>query len=822
MRHLLRSSFLLLAFTFSISIFGQNLLSKANKQYEFKAYNRAISNYLKVLAVDDKEPQALAGLADCYRMLNKMDEAANWFSKAVQVAGIDPVHFLNYGKVLMAQGKYEDAKIWFKTYAASDPVMGNHFLKSCDYALSMRGKPATFRVYKEYLNTINSDFGPAFFGDYIVYSSSRTDIKRSKKKNQSKDFSEGPNNQLYITSTDQNGYLRTPTLLQSDLTNNYNEGPVTYSPDGEWVIFTKNTFENGVRQVPEAGATLSMYMAEVDGNGNWKNVKALPFNRNGYSSGYPAFSANGKVLYFASNREGGFGGWDLYSAFKTADGWSVPQNLGETINTPGDEISPYVDGQTMYFSSDYHTGLGGMDIFKAKKTNGNWNEVYHLGNTVNSSYDDYGFIFTAEENRGYFVTNRKGVQGGEDIYKVKKMTDNFVITVVNESNMRPVAGAIVDFSDCDEPNFETDIDGKYVFEALEGLGCDVIIRKDGFKPYALNIKSLGQRLTRTYEVKLRRMADEFVGKIVDSESNESVEGVVIKATNRKTGLTQRVTSNKWGEYKLALDAPDQYTIRYSKAGYINTHKKVTVTSKTDKSLLGVLSFAQSYSTGSVGGTVTESTDDDMVIPELDNVPDDPMESYDEEIAAPKGYAVQVAAYFDGRPIEVNKYSNLQEIGNVYKMKEGKAEKVRVGIFESKKEAESARKTITQKGYAKAFVVSEEGRQNFQLRIQEEEENPKGDDRLEDYEDTNTERIEVPQSEYKIRVATFKSTSKFDETPLTDFGEVEMRKSGKYTIILLSGFRSASQAKMTHDQIVKMGYKDAFLVMDDGENLKRVN
>lgn len=815
MRYLLRFSFFIFAILMSSQAFSQNLLSKANKQYELKAYIHAIPNYLAILQKDSDEPQALSNLADSYRMLNKMDEAEKWYSKAVKYAGIDPIHFLYYGKVLMAQGKYDDAKVWFQTYAESNPETGLHFVKSCDYALSLRGKPATYRAYKEYLNTNYSDFGPAFFGDYIVYSSSRTDIERSTKKNQGKGFSESPNNQLYITSMDNKGFLRIPTLLQSDLSNNYNEGPVAFSNDGEWVVFTRNIFENGIRQVPEAGGTLAMYIAEVDANGTWKNIKALPFNRAGFSAGYPTFSADGKLLYFSSNRAGGFGGWDLYSTFKTANGWSVPQNLGPVVNTPGDEISPNIDGGILYFSSDYHHGFGGMDVFRAEQRNGSWNDVYHLGNAVNSSYDDYGFIFKSSENRGYLVSNRKGSQGNEDIYKVKKTTDNFIISVVNESDMRPVEGATVDFSACGEPVFKTDINGKYAFQALAGMGCDIVINKEGYKPYSLKIKSLGERLTKSFEVKLRRVADEYVGIIVDSENNEAVKDVFVKATNRGTGLTLQTQTNQRGEYRLALQAPQVYTITYSKAGYINTNKKVAITSQTDKSLLGVLSFKKTYSAGTgFGGEVMAVIDevDDEVIPALDTPQGTTRGETDEynELASPKGFAVQVAAYFDDRAIEIGKYEGLQELGNVYKMKEGKAEKVRVGIFPTKKEAEEARKVITQKGYAQAFIVAEEGRQNFALTVQEE--------KTETKPEPMTEKSKV---DLKVRVATFRSTNRFDESKLEEIGAIEKINKGQFTIVLLSGFETELAARVALEKVYEMGYKDTHLVIEDGEILKRV-
>ena len=800
----------------STQALGQNnLLNKANKQYELKAYRSAIPNYLKLLSNDADQPSVITRLADCYQNINETSSALKWYKKGALYAGTSPDHFLNYGKTLMANGEYDEAKKWFKVYAETDKVTGEHFMKSCDYALSLRGKPSTYRAYKEYANTADSDFGPAFYGDYIVYSSARTDIKRKFKKNESKGLSESPNNQLYITSPDNNGYLRKPTLLQSDLQNNYNEGPVSFSKDGEWVVFTKNNFENGTRLISNGGGDMSLYIGEVNAQGVWNNVKALPFNVSGYSNAYPWISADGKKIYFSSNRKGGFGGWDIYVSFKTGEGlgWSIPQNLGPIVNTQGNEITPFLDGGSLFFSSDFHHGLGGMDIFRAAQRDGQWNDVYHIGNTINSSGDDYGFIFRGEENRGYFVTNRNGSLGHEDIYKVSKTTDSFIVTVTNESDGRPIEGATIDFSDCGESSYTTDINGKHTFHALAGLSCDAIIKAEGFKPYSLKISSLGEKLTLAYDVKLRRHGEEYLGKIVDSETNEIVPDVVIIATNPKNGLTFKTNSNQRGEYTLALRSPAKYNISYSKAGYVNTHKKVRVTTQTDKSVLGILSFKKSYTLTQEDGSV-DGDNSDVKITRVEReveIPDNIPPEYDN--TGKKGYAVQVAAYFDEREINVGQYETLQEYGNVYKMKDGKAQKVRVGIFPTRRDAELAKKTIAKKGYAKAFVVAEtDPRSVDQLTVTEEEE--KG---LKEYDVI----IDQPKTAYLLRVATFRSTKNFDQSMIEAYGDVERRETGKYTIVLLSGFHSLDDALMKEAKIREMGYGDAHLVYEEGDKLKKL-
>ncbi len=132
------------------------------------------------------------------------------------------------------------------------------------------------------------------------------------------------------------------------------------------------------------------------------------------------------LYFFASDREGGFGGWDLYLSYKEGTNWTKPINLGPAVNTPGDEITPYFDGLNLYFASDYHLGFGGFDVFMAEQGEGRWLKSTNLGQPVNSSTDDYGMIMDSYRNFGYMVSNRSGGKGLEDIYRVVKGGSNVV------------------------------------------------------------------------------------------------------------------------------------------------------------------------------------------------------------------------------------------------------------------------------------------------------------------------------------------------------------------------------------------------------------
>ena len=276
--------------------------------------------------------------------------------------------------------------------------------------------------------------------------------------------------------------------------------------------FTKNNFKEGTRQIPSSGLELTLYIASVNENGDWTN--ATPFQHNGvdFSTGYPCFSPDGKALFFASDRSGGYGGFDLYVSYRVGNSWSAPENLGVTVNSLGNEITPFYDGLSLYFASDFHKGFGGFDIFRAEESNGRWATLYHGGQGLNSSYDDYGFIFDALHSVGYFVSNREGGKGNEDIYRAEKETDNVVIKVMDEATSAPIKDAVIDFVECEEGAYNTNSNGVFNFQMLEDLNCNVYIKKDGYLTETLKLTSMGLRQNRTLEVKLTNYANAYQGQ----------------------------------------------------------------------------------------------------------------------------------------------------------------------------------------------------------------------------------------------------------------------------------------------------------------------
>lgn len=636
MRLFKKMTLLTVALLLSTGVFAQSALKKANKQYELKAYELAIKSYQKFLKKKPTNVVALNRIADSYRHLNKMEDAAKYYKQAVKNSRVDKEAHLNYGKVLMALGNHTEASGSFSKYADTDPVAAKKYKNSVGFAYKNRNNPTTADINNEFINTSGDDFAAIPFNNRVVFASTRQDLKRANDKNSKKNFAGGNPNQLFITDRDNSGFLRTPAFLHSDLKNKYNQGPVSYSPDGKWVAFTSNNFIEGTRHLPSDGVEMGIYIAAVEGSADFSEAVAFPYNGNGFSTGYPVWADDGKTLYFASDRPDGFGGFDIYVSRKTGVSWTPPQNLGSVINSKGNEISPFHDGASLYFSSDWHDGLGGYDIFRAEKSGKRYTNIYHAGTGINSSYDDLSYTYDVKNNLGYITSNRPGGKGGYDIYRIKHKTVRMVVSVMDE-NSRPIKDATIDFTDCGEGVFLTDVNGLYSFQVKPGLTCTPLIRKAGYRTTSFNLVS-GAATTKKIVLKRgsgsdvatggnnggstrpgnnggnnnggsqtggntnTRPAGDFLGfngRVVDERNGVGLPNVVIRARRQSDGMLMEATSDSNGNYIIGLNPNTTYSIDYSKSGFFPINRSVRTGNSNDSSILGT-SKIKSTSDGYVG------------------------------------------------------------------------------------------------------------------------------------------------------------------------------------------------------------------------------
>lgn len=511
----------IMAFVFSVSA-QKNYLKDADVAYENHQYFNAIElykqAYTKVKKADAKA-RILFRTAQSYQEINDFKGAETYYNKAIKAKYPDPIAILNLADVLKTQQKYEEAIVEYNNYKKEMPSdsRGENGVKSCELAKQWKDAKNTpeTRLKVENMSLINSkesDFSPAYADKKytsLIFTSTRQGATGSI------DVTTGQNHSdLYEAKLDKNGKWSTPAPLASTIVSKMNEASVSVSKKGDVMFMTR---------CPEAkGKQLKcqLYVCKKQGP-SWAEPELLPFCVDSIAFGHPSINVTGDVLYFTAKLSGGYGGKDIWmSTYNKKDkAWGEPVNLGPTVNTQGDEMYPYIadDDKTLYFSSNYHLGMGGLDIFKAAKgTDGKFTKApENLKYPMNSAGDDFGIIFEGKKIKGYFTSNREGGKGSDDIYSfiLPPLNFNLTGTVVSEEGNEPVTNAFIHLkgSNGDMFEFKTAADGKYNFKLKENTSYEVTVGTD--------------KSTVSQTFKLGFLANKDMGKLTTVDENESKDFV---------------------------------------------------------------------------------------------------------------------------------------------------------------------------------------------------------------------------------------------------------------------------------------------------------
>ncbi|MGK0388201.1 MAG: hypothetical protein ACI94Y_000929 [Maribacter sp.] len=689
----------------SLNIFAQSeWFEKGNTQYELMQYRDAVDSYQKYLKYNSTDKQALLRLAECYDYIYDWDNAAKWYYEALGKS-VSADYLLKHGMIQMRLGRYEAAKEQFLIYSSINAEVGNNYIRMCDYAYSKKNIPSLFQVAKLPINTAHAEFSPAFFGSNLIYASDRKDIQRTDATDGVVSAKDDKYNFLMISpggGTGVPGYVRS-WFHDNDL---INEGPISYSADRKWVAYVKNNYVAGVSKLAYNLFKEDIYIARVTESGDWEKGISFPYN-GAYSNNFPHLSEDGNTLYFSSNMEGGEGGFDIYMSVKQNGVWSPPRNMGYTINKKGNEISPYIDGDDFYFSSDYQIGFGGQDIFRANFSNGIW-KIQNLGTGVNSSSNDYNYIFRKDNNIGYFVSDR---DQGEDIYKAVKTSDDINLVVLDASTQSPVPGVTLDFKNCGKEIFKTNQYGQFGFKASVNLSCWIEISKLGYEKTRLDLdkhsKSKG-----LLEVRLFKEGEMYQGKVVDGINDVNLNVVRIQALNQSDGTRIESYSSSGGIYALALKSSTTYMIQFSKLGYLGVGTKVETGDGSDKGILGSQLL---FPTDNIGeGPAVPSIPSPSTLPAGGGIsptvpsPTTPNIGSMPAASVGKGYAVQLMSLSKTNNKFPEKINILKgNVDRLYMKTDDKWKRYRIGTFNTKAEAEKVRSYVKSKGFGNAYIVEED-------------------------------------------------------------------------------------------------------------------
>lgn len=413
-----------------------SLYKKGVKNYDKMAYHNAIDKFEAYLKKKDEPADAKIKLANAYRLVNDIPNAEKWFSKIVLLPESEPINMFYYAKMLMGMGKYDEAKIWFNKYLdkVPDDFVAEMLLVSCNSVDQFKKDTTLFTIKEAEIPEISTAFGQVPYGDGIMFTADKVSFKNSTTAN----WTGRSYLDIYFSQKDQNGKWLSPMLLKGNVNGQYHEGPACFNKAGNVVYFTRSNYtKKKLVKSSKSENNLKLFRAELVGD-KWTNVTEMPFNSDEYSCGHPSLAADDKTLYFISDMPGGMGGTDIYKTAFENGSWTKPENLGNEINTSGNEMFPYIhsDG-TFYFSSDAHNNLGGLDVFMSFCDGKKWLQVENLNYPLNTSKDDFAFVLNEDSKTGYISSNRGE---GDKIYEITKNDPTFILSGYVSQKGQPKLG----------------------------------------------------------------------------------------------------------------------------------------------------------------------------------------------------------------------------------------------------------------------------------------------------------------------------------------------------------------------------------------------
>jgi len=472
---------------------------KADKQFAQYEFVKAIESYNKLVDKGEADAYVYAQLAESYYNIFNTEAAERWYAKALETSD-KPEMVYKYSQMLKANGKYEASNVQMEKFASMRP--SDHraaaFRKNPDYLPKLLEQGKKFNVQNADFNSEQSDFGGIMNDGKLYITSGRNDSRKTYGWN------DQPFLDIYSITKNTDDTFQEAELVNDKINTKYHEGLVSFSPDGKTMYFSRESFyEKDFQKDSLSNRKFSqLYLFKATKLGtDWDTVETLSVNSENYSVKNPAVSADGKTLYFASDMPGGFGGFDIYKAPINNDGTlGEAVNLGQKVNTEGQEMFPYVSSNnTLYFSSTGHLGLGGLDVFYTKEIDGKMAPIRNLGIPINSNGDDFAFTIDEDKDEGFVSSNRDGGKGSDDVYSFKKLQPLcdvlITTTVLDDKTREPLSGASVSLFDAEGNKVvskTTNAEGvvEFIVECEEDTELEVVM--DGFDSKKVQVKGTNE------------------------------------------------------------------------------------------------------------------------------------------------------------------------------------------------------------------------------------------------------------------------------------------------------------------------------------------
>lgn len=623
----LRYIFAVTFFLASLVGYSQKLIVKrANQEYDLLRFASAAELYEEAILDGAASQEVYLKLADSYYKIKDTRNAEKYYQKASEGTLTDADKF-QYWQSMLQNGKTDEAIVAAKSSTGSKRITN---IGTTD-SKKILSDSTVNAVYFMDFNTPYSDFSPTAYDKGLVFVSSRhrgslhknvfgwnntpflnlyyvdtTGLKKAHYYHAIKreQFQKLDQPQLYaydnklhtdetrITANDTRtaGYYgiyfrknATDTLYFkrevspfNEFNTKFHEGPVAFNKTKDVIIFTRNNYQHGKFKKDAQGVNrLKMFMAKKSGEG-WSTPTEVPFNSDAFSVGHPAFDANDQYVYFSSDMPGGSGGSDLYRVPYNEGKFGKPENLGDKINTDGNELFPFVSNDILYLTSDGHGGLGGLDMMAVSLKN--FSQQKNLGYPINTNKDDFGLSISESGKEGFVSSNRNRIGLDDDIYyftrtKPVSFTNPIRVLVIDRATQKPISGANVVPTNSLAP-CTTDKEGFCVFDAEPNNTYSFVGKKEKYLDGSSSIDLKEDQLDALVRVYLDEFGNSLYCLVKERGTSLPLADVKVTVTDKNTGekfmeestsgfgeLRRRLTNTKVGDQL-------NYDFRFEHPGYL--------------------------------------------------------------------------------------------------------------------------------------------------------------------------------------------------------------------------------------------------------------
>jgi len=585
-------TFILISILLPVVGFSQSSrLKHANKLFNTQSYYYAAEAYEDCLARKTDSTQIANNIAYSYDKTHNTTKALDWYRFLNRKATISKEQQLRLALLEREVGNYSQSEALMSSYGNKygELDVSKSVVSGSSSIEKLKTNNSNFElVEQKKVNTGASEMGANFYtmGEILVASSAR----RKMSPNRIHSWTGKHFYDLYKAPVDKDGQIGKMKIVKGQVQSKFNDGPAVYNSTSGYFYFTRNNFLDGKKGMDENRVIrLKVFRAKMDGN-KFTDAEEMSFNSDAYSNAHPTLSKDGKRMYFSSDRPGGFGGMDIYSVNLDANGNTVgdPVNMGNKINTTQNDAFPSYNDQEniLFFSSEGHSGLGGMDVFAAKlNKQGKASSIENLGAPINSSQDDLSFVSNPTQTMGYFSSDRKGGKGDDDIYSFKQKAP-----IKNSATVKGNAKDLLAGTDIENATiYLTDKNGKIIDSAkttpdgnfefsLRDIDDDFKLKgaKDGYVMNEKVVSYNADKMEYNQDLKLMPELDYyFKGIITDKSSGEPLSNVkVIISDNIKNTSFEEVLTQEAGTFKTVTlpyiyNDNVNYKFKLERAGYLS-------------------------------------------------------------------------------------------------------------------------------------------------------------------------------------------------------------------------------------------------------------